>query len=419
MSGLIDVVVSGSSIIKFPNFGGQNQGNVYVAQATPDRVNESSFVFGKDAVVIFQFSKVTDGSQTQNGYKSLPGEVSGNSRLVQITVYENAADYQAGIKAYSYQPQNPDGTNLSNSSDRYGDTYLAFQTNSFADQNKPPIRYDGYDGPIPKLGQELFIMPSVDLYQTLVVDKQSFTYSNEQNFDYDGNGKIDSGAERGNGFFNGIHSNDYVEDKIVCFARGTLILTSRGEVAVEELSVGDQVLTLDEGYQKVLWIGSKKLDQAALERSPKLYPVRITAGALGDNLPESDLLLSAQHRVLLRSKIAERVMGEREVLVAATHLIDDKSIYQDQSCTEVEYFHILLEKHQIVFSNGAPTESLFTGPMAMRSLSDEALEEIRALLPEVFDAYFQPQAARMLTSGKEGKKLEMRHEKNAQPLFAK
>src|SRR5690606_18039618 len=81
---------------------------------------------------------------------------------------------------------------------------------------------------------------------------------------------------------------------VLCFARGTLIETVRGAIAVEELTLGDLIRTLDSGYQAIRWIGCRKLGSNELAASPKLQPVRIKAGALGAGLPLRDLVVSPQ-----------------------------------------------------------------------------------------------------------------------------
>lgn len=204
----------------------------------------------------------------------------------------------------------------------------------------------------------------------------------------------------------------------VCFANGTLIETDRGPVAVEELRAGDLVVTRDAGLQPIRWIGSKKLGRAVLEGNPGLRPIRIRAGALGGDTPTQDLLVSPQHRVLVRSKTAQRMFGASEVLVGAKQLLMLDGIDVADDLPEVEYFHFLFDDHQVVISNGAETESLYTGPQALRSVGPAALEEIFAIFPELRDRdpAERPQGARMLLSGRQGRRLAHRHAQHAKPL---
>jgi len=205
---------------------------------------------------------------------------------------------------------------------------------------------------------------------------------------------------------------------VVCFAAGTLILTDRGEVAVDEIAVGDLVCTRDNGLQPVRWIGSRKLGAAELTAAPKLRPIRIRAGALGNNIPERDLVVSPQHRVLIRSKIAQKMFGANEVLAAAKQLVLLDGIDVDEDIQEVKYFHMLFTQHEIVWSNGAETESLYTGPEALKAVGEAAVEELFSLLPELADPDFVPYPARQLLSGRKARKLGQRHLQNNRPLVA-
>ena len=205
---------------------------------------------------------------------------------------------------------------------------------------------------------------------------------------------------------------------VTCFTRGTLIMTDKGEVAIEGLQVSDLVVTRDHGLQPIRWIGSRKLRSSELGVLPKLRPIRIKAGALGDGVPSSDLLVSPQHRVLVRSKIARKMFGTDEVLVAAKQLVLLDGIDIATDMQEVEYFHILFDRHEVVISNGAETESLFTGPEALKAVGKAALEEIFTLFPELEDPNYVPQPARFLPSGRKARKMGMRHLQNNRPLVS-
>ena len=205
---------------------------------------------------------------------------------------------------------------------------------------------------------------------------------------------------------------------IPCFTRGTLIETDRGAVAVETLQEGDLVATRDNGLQPVRWIGSRTLDGTALEKSEKLRPIRIRRHALGTDVPSSDLLVSPQHRVLVRSRIAQKMFGRDEILVAAKQLCQVDGIDVADDVSGVEYFHILFDRHEIVVSNGAETESLFTGPEALKSVGAAAREEIFALFPELKNRDYVPVAARAIATGRMGRKLAVRHQQNHKPLVS-
>lgn len=205
-------------------------------------------------------------------------------------------------------------------------------------------------------------------------------------------------------------------DIVPCFAAGVVLETDRGEIAVERLAPGDLVRTRDHGLQPIRWIGSRKLSAKDLEANQKLRPIRIRAGALGQSRPSADLLVSPQHRILVRSKIAQRMFGATEVLAAAKQLLQIEGIDIVQDMEGVEYFHVLFDGHEIVISNGAETESLYTGKEALKGVGPAAREEIFTLFPELRDAAQTPPGARVLLSGRQARNLAIRHTQHRRAL---
>ncbi len=163
-------------------------------------------------------------------------------------------------------------------------------------------------------------------------------------------------------------------DTIPCFVAGTMIQTPNGEVAVDALQPGDLVMTYDDGAQPIRWIGQREVAAVG-----NFAPIKIKAGTFGDH---RTLLLSPQHRVLVRDSLAELLFGEREVLVAAKDLVNDNSVVRMEG-GEVEYVHILFDKHQVVFSEGLATESFLPGPQTTSAFEQEIVEEICAIFPEL------------------------------------
>ncbi|AUH66288.1 hemolysin [Paracoccus zhejiangensis] len=219
-------------------------------------------------------------------------------------------------------------------------------------------------------------------------------------------------------YYGTTHSRTIDAVDIVCFAAGTQILTERGEVAIEDITIGDMVQTLDHGLQQVRWIGCKRLDSIDLAANPKLKPIRIAAGCLGGALPYRDLLVSPQHRILVRSKIAQRMFGTQEVLGAAKQFLRLEGFDIVQDAEEVTYHHMLFDQHEIIFAEGAPSESLFTGPVALDSVAAEARDEILAIMPGIAEAGREIEGARMLLSGRPARKLASRHLQNRKLLLA-
>lgn len=199
---------------------------------------------------------------------------------------------------------------------------------------------------------------------------------------------------------------------VVCFTKGTLIATNHGECPIETLSIGDNVQTLQGTSKPIRWIGRRQFDAKQLKKNPKLRPVRITAGALGNGLPRADLLVSRQHRILVSSKIALRMFGVSDVLIAAIKLAELPGIFVDEDVDSVEYIHVLFDKHEVILAEGAPSESLFTGAESMKSIPPAARKEIFEIFPELreMDALGDP--ARFIPNGKLQKQLVKRHVKN-------
>jgi hypothetical protein len=205
---------------------------------------------------------------------------------------------------------------------------------------------------------------------------------------------------------------------ITCFVGGTLIETEHGPIPVERLRAGIKILTIDGVFKTLRIPMNRKLGVQEVRANPKLRPVRIMVGSLGIGLPKRDLLVSRQHRMLVQSKIAERIFGKSEVLVPAIKLTELPGIFVDEAVEEVEYFHLLFDQHEVIYAEGAPTESLYTGPEALKAVDPEAREEILTIFPEVADLDYAPEPARFIPSGKLQKKLIERHLKNERPLLA-
>jgi hypothetical protein len=190
-----------------------------------------------------------------------------------------------------------------------------------------------------------------------------------------------------------------IENVIPCFTPGARIATDQGEVRVEDLRVGDRVLTRDSGYQEIRWIGRRDLTAEEVAARPDFRPVRIGRGSLGLNLPERDLVVSPQHRMLLTGSRAELLFGEHEVLVAATHLEGRRGIARVEG-GGVSYIHLLFDRHEIIRANGAWTESFQPGEMTLAGMDDGARREVLALFPELTLGMLFP-AARMTLRRKE------------------
>lgn len=191
-----------------------------------------------------------------------------------------------------------------------------------------------------------------------------------------------------------------------CLAEGTLILTRTGLLPVESLRPGMQLMTLDHGWQSLIWTGSRHLDAPALDLSPQHRPIRIEPGALGPGQPARALVVSPQHRILLRSRIAERMFGRAEIMAPARHLLGLPGILVDRRAPAVTYWHLLMQRHQILLTEGAWTESLLPGPQALRAFGPRMASTIRDQAPTLVAA---PIPARHVPAGHATRRLVQRH----------
>jgi len=190
-----------------------------------------------------------------------------------------------------------------------------------------------------------------------------------------------------------------IESVVPCFTPGCRILTEAGEVPVETVSVGDRVLTRDNGYQTVCWVARRNLSQADLRSSGPFNPVRIAKGALGDGLPMRDMVVSPQHRMLVAGPVPELLFGDPEVLVAATHLVGMQGVTRIFP-RGVSYIHLLFDQHEIVRADGAWSESFQPGLQTVAGLGAAQREEVLALFPDLGAGQAYP-AARMTLKARE------------------
>ncbi|MEL7011979.1 MAG: Hint domain-containing protein, partial [Pseudomonadota bacterium] len=143
------------------------------------------------------------------------------------------------------------------------------------------------------------------------------------------------------------------------------------------------VQTKDSGAQRIEWTGSRRMSGARLFAMPHLRPIRIGAGSLGMEQPDQDLLVSPQHRMLVKGAVAQALFNTPEVLVSAKDLVNKTTITTDIILHEVTYVHLLLPSHQIVWANGVETESFHPASASLASLDDEDRARLLALHPQL------------------------------------
>ncbi|MCX7559949.1 Ig-like domain-containing protein [Sulfitobacter sp. F26204] len=173
-----------------------------------------------------------------------------------------------------------------------------------------------------------------------------------------------------------------IENVIPCFTPGTKIATPKGERLVETLKVGDRVITRDNGIQEIRWVGARDMSGAELEKASHLKPVLIRQGALGNDLPERDMMVSPNHRVLVANDKTALYFEEREVLVAAKHLTGLEGV-DIVDVSHTTYIHVMFDQHEVILSDGSWTESFQPGDMSLAGIGNAQRQEILELFPEL------------------------------------
>ena len=142
---------------------------------------------------------------------------------------------------------------------------------------------------------------------------------------------------------------------VVCYAKGSLILTNQGYIPIQYIKKGNKIVTKGEinknryinptaniKVKDVLWISSFKVHALNSESRP----ICIKKNAFGENYPFEDLYVSPNHSLLINNN-----------MVPSRHLVNGTTIYQDMECDEVEYYHLECDTHSAIFANGILAES--------------------------------------------------------------
>jgi hypothetical protein len=159
----------------------------------------------------------------------------------------------------------------------------------------------------------------------------------------------------------------------ISFARGTLISLASGEQrAIEDLRADDKILTRDHGGQPLRWVG-----QTTLRAVGAFAPVVISAGTLGNS---GDLIVSQHHRMFLYQREKKPGLPTSELLVQAKHLVDSKDIFIREGGF-VDYFSLVFDRHEIIYAEGIPAESLMVNDATVSRLPAELSEEVKARFP--------------------------------------
>jgi autotransporter passenger strand-loop-strand repeat protein len=187
-----------------------------------------------------------------------------------------------------------------------------------------------------------------------------------------------------------------------CYCRGTLILTDRGEAAVEDLRIGDRLVTRSGIARPLRWIGRRSYSGRFAAGNRDVLPVLIRRDALADGVPRRDLMVSPLHAMYLDG-----------VLIPAASLVNGRSIVQIESVDKVEYFHLELDTHDVILAEGAASETfvddgsrgMFHNAAEYRLLYPDAVNApVRFCAPRVEDGEALEVARRRLAARAEGKR---------------
>ncbi|MBB95096.1 MAG: type I secretion protein [Rhodobacteraceae bacterium] len=339
-----DFVVYGIDVLDAPSVstnsgaGNNGQGTVTVSGGTQP--------FEDDDVIVFSAVRTRDN------------EIAPGSAISGIVVYDSLEDYQNGVVKYTYEPMNPGQTGtVQPDLSGLGDGYVSFNANVLVSSDGGPSI------------NRLFIAPNTNLADT-AQQPGGLTMNRNEDMDLNGDGDTTDPGEAGD---NRFYVGDYTATA-VCFTPGTLIRTPRGDRPIEDLVIGDRVLTHDNGPQPIRWIGRRRMPARG-----RFAPVLISAGTFGDHGP---LLVSQNHRILRQGAAVQLHFADSEVLVAAKHLVDQRQVTLRPGGT-VDYIHLLFDDHQLIRANGLLSESLFPGARIDSQAQAESLNELLAIFPEL------------------------------------
>ncbi len=190
-------------------------------------------------------------------------------------------------------------------------------------------------------------------------------------------------------------------DEVVCFTPGARILTDKGWTAAGLLRPGDRVQTVDNGFQPVKWAGRSDIPNGR-QRAQGLNPICIKKDCFGPGLPARDLFVSPQHRFCMTG--TETLFGEAEMLAPAKALVDGHRVTTSHTMATLAYCHILLENHEILFSEGIWTESFQPSMRTLQILTDQAKADLSKVMSQsdwhmpAARSSLRPWEARLLTT---------------------
>ncbi len=179
-------------------------------------------------------------------------------------------------------------------------------------------------------------------------------------------------------------------DGISGFGTGVMLETSEGPQPVEWLRSGDLLLTRDNGYKPLRWVGRSEASHAP--------PIRIFAGAFGKRTPEHDLVLSPHHQILMRSPLVPLYFAEEEVLAPVGSMATEAEEDFVSPTPNAPLCHLLFDQHEVVLAEGVWLESLFPDTQCLDLLGRDTEQDMRDAIGSNLDTMV---TARMVLNTRE------------------
>ena len=168
------------------------------------------------------------------------------------------------------------------------------------------------------------------------------------------------------------------------------IMTNVGAKAIETVRQNDMILTMHHGYQPIRWIGAKLIVAKTLKNENRVKFIKVKKGSLGNNIPNRDLIIAQEHRVLLPcnhrpsfNNKGVNISNHTSFLTAVKNLLCHDGVDIAYDIEMMVYYHMIFDQDEIIFINDTPVECIFTDTKALASINADERKEILALFPEL------------------------------------
>lgn len=194
-------------------------------------------------------------------------------------------------------------------------------------------------------------------------------------------------------------SHPAFEGAFAALARGTIIATEEGPIAIEDLVPGIKVETRDSGFQPLAWIGTTTIAPSLPLAHMPARLFRVPVDSFGPSRPMPDLMLAPHARLLHRSSKMQEVFGHDSAVTNITAFEDGYSVIRVAPASPVSVYHLAFHEHHILRANGLEIESFHPGPDLPRQIGGDSLRQFMSFFPHLQDlSEFGPLVAPRLTA---------------------